>query len=43
MSAMACPRQFDCGLRISTRWISSAIADFVFASLSCELVCESSA
>jgi hypothetical protein len=43
MSKMACSRQFDCGLRISTRWISRAIADFVFAFLSCVLVCESSA
>ena len=42
MSEMACSRQFDCGLRISTRWISSAIADFVFAFLSCVPVCESS-
>jgi hypothetical protein len=33
----------DCGLSISTRWISSVIADFVFAFLSCVLVCESSA
>jgi hypothetical protein len=43
LGAIACSRQFDCGLSISTRWISSAIADFVFAFLSCVLVCESSA
>jgi hypothetical protein len=42
MSEMACSQQFDCGLSISTRWISSAIADFVFAFLSCVPVCESS-
>jgi hypothetical protein len=43
MSESACSRRFDCGLSISMRWISSVIADFVFASLSCVLVCESSA
>lgn len=37
-----CSRQLDCGLSISMRWISSVVADFVFAFLSCVLVCESS-
>jgi hypothetical protein len=40
---LTCSRQFDCGLSISTRWISSAIADFGFALLFCVLVCESAA
>jgi hypothetical protein len=43
LSVIACSRQFDCGLSISTRWIGSVTADFVFAFLSCVLVCESSA
>jgi hypothetical protein len=38
MSEMAFARQFDCGFSFYTRWISSAIADFIFAFLSCVLV-----
>jgi hypothetical protein len=42
MSVIALFTKVDCGLCIPTRWISSVIADFVFAFLSCVLVCESS-
>ena len=42
MREMAFSQQFDCGFSFYTRCISGAIADFIFAFLSCVLVCESS-